>query len=99
MTLRVVYRREARREFDDAVDWYEHQRPGLGERFIDAVHHVIVRISQDPELHAMVYQNARKANVPGYPYAVYYQVEADSLVVLSVFHAKRNPQIWKDRIR
>ena len=34
MTLRIVFRRSARREFDDAADRYDEQRPGLGEEFI-----------------------------------------------------------------
>jgi hypothetical protein len=31
MTLRVVYRRAAQAEFQDAAVWYEQQRTGLAE--------------------------------------------------------------------
>jgi hypothetical protein len=34
MTLHVVFRRAAKREFDDAADRYDEQRPGLGEESI-----------------------------------------------------------------
>lgn len=34
MTLRVVFRTAATREFDEAADRYDEQRPGLGEEFI-----------------------------------------------------------------
>ncbi len=30
MTLPVIFRRQARREFYDAGDWYEKERAGLG---------------------------------------------------------------------
>ena len=99
MSLPVVYLRAARWEFDEAFDWYDRQRPGRGERFAEAVQAIIDRIAEDPERHAVVHQGARKVIVPGYPYSVFYQVDADRLVVLSVFHAKRDPQIWRSRIQ
>lgn len=34
MTLRVVFRRAAKSEFEEAAVWYEERRPGLGEEFI-----------------------------------------------------------------
>lgn len=37
MSLPVVFRPEARAEFDAASDWYEHQA-GLGAEFIAAIH-------------------------------------------------------------
>lgn len=36
MSLPVVFRPEARREFDQASDWYEHEA-GIGLEFIAAV--------------------------------------------------------------
>ncbi len=41
MKLPIVFRQEAQSEFDEAVDWYEHRRAGLGERFVDAIQHVL----------------------------------------------------------
>jgi len=37
MSLPVVFRRLARAEFDDAADWYEQRRAGLGAAFTAAV--------------------------------------------------------------
>ena len=33
MTLRVVFRRAAKNEFEDAAVWYDERRPGLGEEY------------------------------------------------------------------
>lgn len=33
MSLAVVLRAEAQTDFDEAFDWYEAQRPGLGVDF------------------------------------------------------------------
>jgi plasmid stabilization system protein ParE len=45
MSLPVVLRPEARAEFDDAFDWYEQQRPGLGVDLVAQVQEVLDRIS------------------------------------------------------
>jgi len=97
MTLPVVLRREARAEFDKAFDWYEHQRDGLGVEFADEVQAVFDRISGMPEIHAVVYERIRKAAVKRFPYSVFYRMEPTRILVVAVFHTKRNPRIWKSR--
>ena len=39
-SLPIVFRRAARIEFDDAADWYEQRRAGLGAKFTAAVQRV-----------------------------------------------------------
>ena len=97
MSTPVIYRRLARAEFDDAVDWYEQQQAGLGDRFADAVHGVIARISANPNLHRVVHKDIRRAIVRGWPYVIYYRIEPNQVVVTSVFHSKRNPKVWQSR--
>lgn len=46
MTLRVVLRRPARQEFEDATLWYEAQRAGLGGG--EAAARGVVRLSRAP---------------------------------------------------
>ena len=45
MSLPVVLRRQARAEFDEAFDWYEEQRAGLGIEFAARVQAAFDRIS------------------------------------------------------
>ena len=35
MTVEVRLRPEAEQDLSDAATWYEEQRPGLGQRFLD----------------------------------------------------------------
>ena len=97
MSLPVVLRHKARAEFDAAIDWYERQQLGLGFEFAKRVQAVFDRISATPEMHAKVYREVRKALVRQFPYSVYYRPRVDRVVVLAVFHNKRNPNIWKSR--
>ncbi|MBS0266888.1 MAG: hypothetical protein JSS02_33485 [Planctomycetes bacterium] len=47
MTLRVVA--EARQEAVAAAAWYDRQKSGLGDRFLDEIEQILQRIETDPE--------------------------------------------------
>ena len=98
MSLPIVFRLEAQTEFDEAFDWYEQQQAGLGVDFLSCVAEVLERINSMPESCAVVFQDVRRAIVKKFPYSVLYQIEVDQIVVLAVFHSKRDPKIWQARI-
>jgi plasmid stabilization system protein ParE len=89
---------DAQGEFDLAIEWYERERPGLGETFAFRVKEVFERISKVPKIHGRVFRNVRGALVRQFPYAVYYRVESHAIEVLSVFHTKRHPREWQSRV-
>ena len=49
MSLSITFGRQARREFDEAADWYEQHRAGLGARFVTAVQHVLDEAARNPQ--------------------------------------------------
>ena len=55
------------------------------------------RIAANPKLHMAVYKDVRKAVVARFPYVVLYRQEPGFVLVIAVFHASRNPNIWKSR--
>ena len=98
MSLPVALRAEAQAEFDDAFDWYEARRAGLGVAFATQVRDVFNRIAANPQLYPMVFAGVRMAVVPRFPYCVYYREEPTRIRVLSVFHSRRDPSIWQGRV-
>lgn len=98
MNLPVILRRQARREFDEAADWYEAHRVGLGAKLTDAVQQVFDAASANPRRYPRAFGEVREGVVHGFPYCVYYQEEAGSIVVIAVFHMSRDPSIWQSRI-
>jgi plasmid stabilization system protein ParE len=98
MSLPLVLMPEARAEFDQAFDWYECKKAGLGLDFADCVQRVFDRISAVPEIYAVVRRDVRKAGVKRFPYSVYYRIEPAQILVLGVFHGKRDPRIWQSRV-
>ena len=97
MSLTILFRREARIEFDAAADWYEQRRPGRGAKFTAAVRATLNQIADQPEIHARVFEDVRQALVKGYPYSILYRTESDALIVVAVFHSARDPAVWQSR--
>lgn len=98
MTLPIFFLPEARAEFDAAANWYDAQKPGLGAAFINEVEKVLGAIAAMPRMHQIIYQAVRRAVVRRFPYTVFYQVEPDHILVVAVFHGKRDPSIWQGRV-
>ncbi|MFA6062965.1 MAG: type II toxin-antitoxin system RelE/ParE family toxin [Gallionella sp.] len=94
----IVFRRQARREFDDAGDWYEKERTGLGLEFFAAIEHLLKLIADKPEQFPVLFRDTRKAVVKRFPYCIYFRLKHQHVVVLAVFHSSRNPSIWQSRI-
>ena len=97
MTLRIVFRRPAKREFDDAADRYDEQRQGLGEEFIVEIDQAVAKAAADPGRFPIVFGDVQRAVARRFPYSVYFRVRRDSMVVLAVFHGRRNPAVWQRR--
>ena len=98
MSLPIVFRDDARFEYDDAADFYEDRREGAGAAFTEAVQKVLDRIAANPKIHGVVRKDVRKAVLAEYPDCVYYRPEPSQIVVISVFHSSRDPAEWQSRI-
>jgi plasmid stabilization system protein ParE len=97
MSLSVVFRRIAKREFDDAISWYQDRLEGLGREFSVAVEQQLGRIALSPNQFACVIGDVRRAVLRRFPYSIYFMVEDERIVVLAIFHARRAPNQLEDR--
>jgi toxin ParE1/3/4 len=97
MSLTVVFRRAAQCEFIEAAEWYEKRRTGRGAKFTAAVRKVLDRIAEEPDFYAPVLEDVREALISKYPYCVYYRVDGEQILVLSIFHTSRDPAVWQGR--
>jgi toxin ParE1/3/4 len=97
MNLPVILRGRARREFDEAVDWYEGRQAGLGDKFTTAVQRVLDDISANPRHHPRALGEVRQGLVHGFPYCVYFREENGQILVIAIFHASRDPSDWQSR--
>jgi plasmid stabilization system protein ParE len=95
----IVFRSQARRELDEAGDWYEQERIGLGLEFFAEIERLLYRITSNPEQFPILYRGTRKAVARRFPYCVYFRERSQYIVVVAVFHSARNPAAWKSRVK
>lgn len=55
MSLRVVFRRAAKDELEEAAAWYEDRRRGLGDEFLNEIGEAVERAANHPERHPLVF--------------------------------------------
>lgn len=72
--------------------WYESKSVGLGEDFLRVFYASASEIQRNPLLYPTVYNKFRRRLIRRFPYAVYFTIEADQVIVLGLFHCVRDPQ-------
>ncbi len=102
MSLPTRFAAEAASELAAAVSWYEEQRAGLGDVFIDAVDAALGYVAEWPLLGALVpglpaVAGIRRVPVARFPYHLPYLVFDDHIRVLAVAHDHRRPAYWAPR--
>lgn len=99
MNLTPAFRRQAFLEYVAARRWYEKQRPGLGSDFEVEIERALLRACATPRRFQEVVPYVRRVRVHRFPFGIYFRVRGDLLVVLAIFHARRNPAGWRVRTK
>ena len=84
-------------DVEAAFEWYEKERAGLGLEFLDALRAAYDRIAASPLNYQDISGGIRRALLRHFPYAVYYAVEDETVVVIAALHASRDPAEWQRR--
>ena len=81
-----------------AFDWYELEESGLGFEFLEELRAAYQRILDSPLGYLELRASIRRALTRRFPYAVYFSVERETVVVVAVLHTARDPAEWQRRI-
>ena len=96
--MRVYFRAPARRELDDAIDWYRSCPGDVAQRFVMALDSCIERMVRFPRASRSDEFGFRHARVPGFPYGLHHRLEEDNISVYGVRHEKQEPIRWEKRV-
>jgi toxin ParE1/3/4 len=94
--MKVVYTEEALRDLDAIADWLIIHYPAVAPIIERRIRSVVAHIARWPE------SSRRSAKRPGvrvaslgrYPYKIFYRVTDDTVEILHIHHAARQP--WAD---
>jgi len=93
----LLVRPAAAADIEEAYLWYEKQPTGLGEEFLAAVDSLLGQIVAFPTTYQVIHREARRALLRQFPYAVFFRVYGETVVVLACMHGRRDPISWKAR--
>jgi plasmid stabilization system protein ParE len=92
-----IFRAAAAADLEEAFQWYQTQRVGLGEEFLVAVKSVLDDAVRHPEKYPVVHRETRRALIPRFPYGLFYRILDEQIVVVACMHGRRNPRRWQTR--
>ena len=94
---KFLFRPAAAADVESARGWYEREREGLGDEFLDEVRTTVQSVLAMPEAYPVMKRQTRRALVRRFPYGLFYRIVADTIVFVACFHTSRNPESWKRR--
>lgn len=88
---------EAELDLDEPHLWHHGQAPDRAADFLAAVNACLATIQRHPQAFTFVDPTMRRALVRRFPYAIFDEIESRQIVVYGIFHAARDPRVWKRR--
>ena len=99
MTYVLSFRPEVEEDAIGGYGWYEEKATGLGDEFLRGFYACAQEIPRNPFLYRKIYKDFRRTLLRRFPYAIYFSIEDDKVVVFGLFHCARNPAIIQNILR
>lgn len=93
----IDFHPDAAQEANDAVDYYDGVRVGLGDDFRAELNAALGRIQQNPGLYGVESGAIRVCPLHRFPYNVYYEELPNRIWVAAVGHQRCRPGYWSRR--
>lgn len=99
LVLRAILHPDAERELDDAIAWFEGERPYYGILFAEAFDTAVERLLIYPAIGKRVGREVRRWVLWKWRYVIIYNIEEYGIHILAVAHQSRRPGYWRKRLR
>jgi plasmid stabilization system protein ParE len=84
-------------EIENGQEFYNLQQDKLGDSFKNDVRSAIDNIVASPKLYPEIDNNLRRCVLHRFPYTIFYAIDNDTIVILSVAHQRRKPYYWVEK--
>ena len=96
--MKTEFLAAAQSEFEEAIDYYDKQRVGLGLEFQGEVQQALDRIRHYPQAWSSLSSRVRRCQVNRFPYSVIYEARSELLIIVAIQHHHQKPKSWRARI-
>ena len=97
MTKKIRFTGIAAAEFRAAISWYGEQRNGLGLELARAVDAALHSVKRTPFLYPIAFDEIHRCTLRKFPFGIFYSIESEEIVIIGVFHARRDPKRLRTR--
>ncbi len=99
MSYSLSFRPEVEDDAANGYVWYEDKAKGLGEEFLRVLYASAGDILHNPLLYRQIYKDFRRYLLRRFPYAIYFRIEEQRVIVFGLFHCARSPVVVKKELR
>ncbi len=89
----------ARDDLIAGFDFYEAREKGIGEHFLACLYSDVESLRIFGGIHRKVYKNLQRALSKRFPFAIYYTVGNDAIIVRAILDCRRNPSWVRSRLK
>jgi toxin ParE1/3/4 len=92
--MRLLRHPGAEEDIIEAARWYDRQRDGLGDEFLDTLEDALIIVATRPRNFGQIpvaieNHEVRRFVMKAYPYSVFDDVRQDHVVLIAVAHHRR----------
>ena len=91
MKYLLEIKEEAVLDIKEAYLYYEEQKTGLGNRFLETLESYLERVQKYPEHYQIKRKPYREAFIKNFLYIIIYEIEGNKIIVHAVFNTWQNP--------
>ena len=96
--MKVIFHKEAEREFREAIQYYTEIDPALGADFEAKIEEGVALAMAFPSLWRQMSRGVRRSLVRRFPYGIIYSYDEDIFYILAIMHLHQEPGYWEDRL-
>lgn len=93
----IEFHTEAVEEMGNAAAYYEAQRQGLGNEFLDEIEQGLHRNRRFPQFWSVYEGEYRRYLLKRFPYGLIYRIDQNRGFIIAVAYLHRKPDYWKKR--
>jgi plasmid stabilization system protein ParE len=96
--MKIVILPSARDDLEDGFHFYENQESGLGSYFLESLFSDVDSLRLYAGIHRKVFESHRSLS-KRFPYAIYYDMEAQTIFVKAILDCRRDPKFHREKLR
>ena len=92
MAYEIAVKPGARKDMAESYFWYEDQKAGLGEEFLEEIRLKLKSLEINPLVFQIVKNPFRQAPLKRFPFVIVYEILQREVIIYAVFHTNRSPK-------